>query len=184
MFENETIAFVSDDELRKPVPAGTTALVQVRSDKDGTLGDFKSGDSGFGPWMLVPFEVVEGEHRGEWASVMLNIKPTDRRFRAIFEAVTGIDLSAGANVTFSDFKKALVEGVFEAELGPEKRKGVETGYTGVYRILSRVRDRDAGAGPVAVAAPVHDAPAIQAAPSGSEEDIPFEPGPMEHAGKR
>lgn len=169
VFDNETISFVSDEELRKPVPAGTVALVQVRPDKDGTLGEFKSGDSGYGPWMLVPFEVVEGEHKGEWASVMLNIKPTDRRFRAIFEAVTGIDISSGANVSFADFKSKLVSGIFEAELGPEKRKGVESGYTAVLRVIRRVRDRDAQAAETPAAA----APAIPAASNDDSEDIPF-----------
>jgi len=170
MFDNETISFVSDEELRRPLPAGTTALVQVRPDRDGTLGNFKSGDNGYGPWMLVPFEVVEGAHRGEWGSMMLNLTGTDRRFRAVFETVTGIDISSGANVSFADFKTKLIDGVFEAELGPERRKGVETGFTAVLRLTRRVRDRAAAAtasGPDEVPAVVTERDAA------TEEDIPF-----------
>ena len=172
MFDNETISFVSDEELRKPVPAGTVALVQVRADRDGVLGNFKSGDNGYGPWMLVPFEVVEGEHRGEWGSMMLNVSGKDRRFRAVFETVTGIDLSTGASVSFAEFKQKLLDGVFEAELGPERRKGVETGFTAVFRLTRKVRQRDAQA--TASTQAVADAPAIVAG-SGPEdgEDIPF-----------
>ncbi|MEA2276823.1 MAG: hypothetical protein QOC78_1783 [Solirubrobacteraceae bacterium] len=172
MFDNETISFISDDDLRKPLPAGTVALVQVRADRDGVLGEFKGGDNGYGPWMLVPFEVVEGEHRGEWGSMMLNVSGKDRRFRAVFEAVTGIDLSTGANVSFADFKQKLLDGVFEAELGPEKRKGVETGFTAVFRLTRKVRERDAQA--TASPAALPDAPAIRATSGGDDgEDIPF-----------
>lgn len=171
MFDNETITFISDEELRRPVPAGTVALIQVRADRDGALGNFKTGESGFGPWMLVPFEVVEGEHRGEWASMMLNLSGTDRRFRAVFETVTGIDISSGANVSFAEFKTQLIDGVFEAEVGPERRKGVETGYTSVFRLRRKVRTRAEHTGTPGLDAPAPAAPAETGA--GTDEDIPF-----------
>lgn len=169
MFED--IEFVSEDELRKPIPQGTVARVQIRADREGVLGDFKTGESKFGPWVLLPFEVTEGEHRGSWASMMLSVSGKDRKFRRVFQNVTGVDLSEGGSVSFSDFTEKLVTGVFEAKLGPEKRQGAETGYTTVVELGERVGERqggeDAGTGgriettaePVGV--------------GGSDEDIPF-----------
>lgn len=172
MFENETITFVSEDELRQPVPPGTIVHAQVRRDRDGELGNFKSGDSGFGPWMLVPFEVIDGPFRGTWASLMLNIKGSDRRFRAVFEAVTGVDLSAGASVSFADFKHALLDNTFEVEMGPEKRKGEATGFTAVHRVLRGIGSRVEPQATLAPTLAIEQAPRATSR-SGSDEDIPF-----------
>jgi hypothetical protein len=163
--DDAAIEFGSEEDLRKPVPAGTVALVQVRPQKDAELGDFKTGESQYGPWMIVNFEVVEGEHNGEWAGTIINVKPSDRKFRAIFEAVTGIDISSGGSVSFADFKEKLITGVFEAELGPEVRKGQPTGYTAVTKVLRRVRERDAAA--------VQEVASVEASDDGNDEDIPF-----------
>jgi len=144
----DELEFETDEEIRKAVPEGTVAKVQVRALKDRETGEdlpideFKHGESQYGQWMLLPFEVVEGEFAGEWASMMLSIKTSDIKFRNVFATVTGIDVSKGGKVSFDDFKSKLVSGVFEAELGPEVRKGVETGYTRVNRLVERVSDRD------------------------------------------
>lgn len=170
MFDQETIEFASDDELREPIPEKTVARIQVRPSKDGELGAFPSGESKFGPWVMVPFEVVEGDHRGEWASMMLSVKGTDRRFRAVVKLVTGLDLTqGGVTLSFADFRERLVSGVFEAELGPERRKGEETGFNAVTRLIARVGDRPRPA--QADSLPVQS---TSVAPSdGSDDDIPF-----------
>ena len=160
-FENE-----SEVDVRKRPPAGTVAHVQIRPDRDGNLGDFKRGShEEFGPWMSIPFEVTEGEYKGEWASMMLNLKTTDVRFRRTFEITTGVDVSQGAQVSFNDFTDKLVSGIFEAEIGPEKRRGEETGYTQCYKLLRRVGERDGQ-----VSASDGDVPAIGAS---DDEDVPF-----------
>jgi hypothetical protein len=175
MFDD--LQFESEEELRKPVPPGTVAAVQIRPDKDGVLGEFKSGThEKFGPWMSVPFEVTEGEFKGEWANLMLNVQTTDRRFRKTVEVVTGVDLSQGAKLDFEDFKQALVNGVFEAELGPEKRRNrdtgdlEETGYTKVFRINRKIAERDQAASSNSTDQAV---PAVGEKSEGNDEDIPF-----------
>lgn len=167
MFED--IEFVPDNELRQPLPAGTEARVQVRPDRDGVLGDFKTGESKFGKWMLVPFEVVDGEHEGAWASVMLSVSGTDRKFRHVFHNVTGVDLSQGASVSFAEFKEKLLSGVFEAKLGPEKRKGEQTGFTTVVELGARVGERQKNGGEDDRIT-AGDEPVLV---GGSDEDIPF-----------
>lgn len=167
MFED--IEFVPEDEMKKPLAAGTEATIQVRADRDGTLGEFRTGESKFGKWMLVPFEVVDGEHHGAWASLMLSVSGTDRKFRRVFQAVTGVDLTQGATVSFGDFKEQLISGVFEAKLGPEKRQGKETGFTTVVELGERVGERDnASASAPAIAATPEPVPA-----GAGDEDIPF-----------
>jgi hypothetical protein len=168
---DETISFVSDDELRQAVPAGTVALAQIRPNKDGELV-IRDGVSEFGPWLGCNFEVIEGEHKGEWASLMLTVKPTDRKFRAVFVAVTGEDISGGKDVSFNDFKNQMLSGVFEVELGPEKKRGELTGYTSVLKVVRRVRDRDGAATATTATAA---APTIESAPVSAvaDDDIPF-----------
>jgi hypothetical protein len=170
--------FESDDQLpeqeyeRKRIPPKTKAQVKVRPDREGNLGDFRHGESQYGPWMIIPFEVVDGDYAGEWASMIINLKTNDRRFRKVFEVVTGIDVSEGGSVGFEDFKAKLVSGVFEAELGPETKKNSdgepeETGYTKVFRLDERVADRD---GAVASASDA-EAPAFE--DDLEDEDTPF-----------
>lgn len=167
MFEDgDVLNFESEENTRKAVPQGTVAHVQVRPDRDGVLGNFRSGESAFGPWMIVPFEVVEGEFKGQWANLMLNLKPSDFKFRKTFQAVTDIDISSGGQVSFKDFKDKLLTGVFEAEIGPEVRKGEETGYTTVTKVLKRVGDRSAVSQDT-------DLPGIGTSADVSEDDIPF-----------
>jgi hypothetical protein len=178
-FEGVEFDFESEDSLpdqeyeRKPVPAGTKATVRIRQEKDRDLGDFRSGESQYGPWMIIPFEVSEGEFTGEWASMIINLKTSDRKFRKVFEVVTGIDVSEGGKVSFDDFKDKLVSSTFQAELGPEKRKNAsgdleETGYTKVYKLEERVGDVTRATASDEVA---------PAAPEGEEdiddEDVPF-----------
>jgi hypothetical protein len=201
MFEDMDFDFKSDEEIRTRPPAGTIAKVRVRPSKDGVLGDFKSGRSEYGPWMIVNFEVVGGDFHGEWASTILNLKPDDRRFRATFQAITGVDISGGGNVSFADFKDRLISGVFEAEIGPEKRKvksaddqqylkavengaakdGLnvgdlyETGFTSVQKILSRVGERDEYSAGDQPTPSITQTPAAAEAPAAdiAEEDVPF-----------
>lgn len=170
MFEDEVLDFEADSEIRKQPPAGTIAMVQVRPDRDGNLGDFKNGRSEYGPWMLLPFEVTEGEYKGQWASMMISVKTTDPRFRSTFEVATGIDIKDGAQVSFSDFKDKLISGVFEAEIGPERRKGQETGsgYTQCFKLIRRVGDRDAAG----AAASDNEVPVIGESDE-HDEDVPF-----------
>ena len=161
----------ADEYERKRIPPKTQAPVKVRPDRDGKLGDFRSGESQYGPWMIIPFEVAEGEYAGEWASMIVNLKPTDRRFRRVFEVVTGIDISSGGSVSFEEFKEKLVSGVFQAELGPETRKNEagdpeETGYTKVYRLDERVGDREVGDTGSDMEAPAPE-------PDFDDEDTPF-----------
>lgn len=161
------IDFPTEDEVRKRPPAGTTALVQVRPNKEGQL-ELKTGKhEKFGPWMSIPFEVIEGEYRGEWANMMLNLKPDDMRFRRTFEVVTGIDVTQGAKVEFTDFKNKLLGGVFEAEIGPEKKQGEETGYTKCFKLTRVVGTRDDAEAGADTSVPEigNTAPA--------DEDIPF-----------
>ena len=170
--------FESDDQLpepefeRKRIPPKTKAKVKIRPDKDGNYGEFRHGESQYGPWMILPFEVAEGEYEGEWASMIINLKTNDRRFRKVFEVVTGIDVSEGGSVGFDDFKAKLISGVFDAELGPETKKNSdgepeETGYTNVYKLEERVGERESAA-----ASPSDsDAPAIE--DDFDDEDTPF-----------
>ena len=171
MSDLDNLKFPSSEDLpeqeRRVPPEGTPALVQVRPDRDGNLGEFKSGDSGYGPWIAIPFEVIEGEWAGTWAGLMLSVDPTDRRFRAVFSAVMGVDISSGGEFTFSDFKKRIVSGVFQAEIGPEKKRGEPTGYTRVSKLLERVRDREV----TVSSASEEEAPVVT--PDGDDEDIPF-----------
>lgn len=168
----DELEFETDEEIRKAVPEGTVAKIQVRPLKDKETGqdlpidEFKHGESQYGQWMLLPFEVVEGEFSGEWASMMLSIKTSDMKFRNVFATVTGVDISKGGKMSFDDFKERLISGVFEAELGPEVRKGVETGYTRVNRLIERVGDRDV---PVTETAPAEDVEADLP----DSEDVPF-----------
>jgi hypothetical protein len=181
MSDLDNLQFPSDEDLpereHKVPPAGTKAVAQVRPSKEGVLGDFRTGESGFGPWMIVDFEVIEGEYAGTWAGTIISVDPTDRRFRAIFTAATGVDISAGGNVTFKDFKEKLISGVFEVEIGPEKRKNKgtgqyeETGYTAVTKILSRLRDRDPEE--LAAGAAGDEEEAIAASAPAGDDDIPF-----------
>lgn len=169
--EDMTIDFVPNSKLPSGAPDGTIARVRIRPDQDGQLGNFKSGKSDYGPWILLPFEVVDGQHRGDWASIVLSVKPEDRRFRAVFSVVTGVNVSQGATVTFAEFKDKLVSGVFQAELGPEKRKNEPTGYTAVKRLIERVGERDelssdAGSAPAPI--PVETGGAAV-----GDDDIPF-----------
>lgn len=168
MFD-ETLDFEAETDVRKRPPAGTIAMVRIRPDRDGNLGQFKSGKhEEYGPWMSIPFEVTEGEYKGEWAGMMLNLKTTDVRFRRTFEIVTGIDVKDGAKVSSDEFTAKLVSGVFEAEIGPEKRRGEETGYTQCYKLLRRVGERDTAAS----AASDGDVPAIGESDE-HDEDVPF-----------
>jgi len=169
----DTIEFKSDDELRKPLSG--TYKVQLRPQKDKDtgdmlpLGELRQGTSKNNvPWILLPFEVVGGENDGEWASTMLWVRPDDKKFRKVFEAITGIDVSSGGNVSFDQFITALKEGVFEAELGPDMRNGEETGYTEVKRINGRVGDREESSS----VSTDTEAPA-DGASDGDEDDIPF-----------
>lgn len=165
----DELDFEADDDIRKPIPAGTTANVQIRAMKDMPLGEFKSGKSEYGPWMVLPFEVVDGEHKGQWASMMLSVKTSDYKFRNIFEVVTGIDVSQGGKVRFEDFRDKLVSGVFEAELGPEVRDKKETGYNRVFKLTERVGDRDVTAESSVQA----DSQSVDDLDDTDSEDIPF-----------
>jgi len=178
MSDLDKLEFPSDDDLPEPErripPAGTIAVGQIRPDKDGVLGDFKSGDSGYGPWIILNFEITGGDYAGTWAGTILSVDPKDRRFRAVFTAVTGVDISAGGNVTFAEFKEKLIKGIFELEVGPDKRKNKETGqyeetgYTAVTKVLKRVGDRDDSA---EATAPADEA--LVSPQSEGDEDIPF-----------
>jgi hypothetical protein len=172
MFED--IEFVPEEEINDRPPEGTTAIVKVRPERDGVLGEFRTGESKYGKWMLVPFEVTAGEYSGSWASLMLSVDGKDRRFRAVFQAVTGADITQGASVSFADFRDKLITGLFEAKLGPEKRKGEETGFTSVIRLERRVGERDDEfAGEAVTAVDPIDASTVSASTGTSDEDIPF-----------
>jgi hypothetical protein len=165
---DETISFVPEDELpkREALPAGTVALIAIRANREG-VRELNDGVSEYGPWLSCPFEVIEGEHKGDWAGLMLTIKPDNYKFRAVFTAVTGVDIAGGKDVSFTKFKEQMLGGVFEAELGPGKKKGELTGFTEVTKILRRVRDFD-GVSEESAAAPT-----IEPAAAASDEDIPF-----------
>mgnify|MGYP003554492425 CR=1 FL=1 len=175
--ELDELEFETDDEIRKAIPKGTVAKVQIRQNRDPDtkedlpLGDFKSGESQYGKWMVIPFVVTEGEYRGEWASIMLSIKTSDPKFRSVFQLVTGVDVSQGGKVSFADFKEKLITGIFEAELGPEEKKGEPTGYTRVNRLIERVGERDADSSP----SDHSEAPAEVDEPDmpDDSEDVPF-----------
>jgi hypothetical protein len=172
MTEDGGFAFSPDteleDEMYKKPPAGTVAMVQVRADKDGTLGNFRRGNHAeYGPWMSIQLEVAEGEYKGTWCSMMLNLSEKDRKFRKTFEVITGVDVSGGARVSEEEFLAKLVSGIFEAEIGPEVKKGEETGYTRCFKLVRRVRDRDAAA-----AADTSDTN-VPAIGEDHEEDLPF-----------
>lgn len=174
MFDN--LEFVGDDELRKPLPPGTVANVAVRANKDGEY-EFKSGESQYGKWLAIPLEVVDGEHKGEWASMMVNVDPRNRRFRQLVGIVTGLDLSAGGvKLDWESFKEKLITGVFEAQLGPEERKNrqtgerEQTGFTACFKFVRRVGDRDPFGQQAAAAVPAigEEEPAPIA-----DDDLPF-----------
>lgn len=174
-FEFESEAELPEDEFeRKRIPEDTVALVQVRAEKDRELGDFRHGESQYGPWMIIPFEVAEGEYKGEWASMMTNPKTSDRRFRRLFEVVTGVDISKGGSMSYEEFKEKLLSGVFKAKLGPEKRKNKETGeleetgYTRVFEIISKEGERE---NPTVGAGSDTDVPGDSA--EVADDDIPF-----------
>lgn len=178
-FEGMNMEFGSEEDLpsggyeKRRVPEGTVAGVKVRPDRDGNLGEFKSGESQYGPWMVVPFEIVDGEFAGEWCSMIMTVKPEDRRFRKIVEVVTGTDISSGGSLSFEDFRDKLIAGVFKAELGPETRKNdagepEETGYTKVFKLEERVGDREDS--PADSGASDQDAPALD---DEGDEDVPF-----------
>jgi hypothetical protein len=133
----------SEGAALKHPPVGTVARIQIRTDRDGNPEELARGShEDFGPWLSIPFEVGEGEYKGESASMMLNLNVMDVRFRHTFEIATGIDPSQGAQVAFSDFTDKLVSGIFEAEIGPEKRRGKETGCTSCYKLLRHLGERD------------------------------------------
>ncbi len=148
-----TIEFQSEDELRKPIPAGTVANIKLRRNYDREteqllpLGELKTGKTRNDdtPYVVIPVEVVEGEHAGEWASTTLFVRQDDWRFRKAFEVITGVDIKAGGKVDFSDFVEKLKSGIFEVELGPERqKKGDDTPpkYTEVKKWIRRVAERD------------------------------------------
>jgi hypothetical protein len=175
---NMDLEFESEDDLpedeftRKRIPENTECTVVVRAEKDKALGEFRSGESQYGPWMIIPFEVTEGEYKGEWLSQMVNIKTSDRRFRKLFQTVTGVDISAGGKVSFDQFKTDLLGGVFVAMCGPEVRKidgeKKETGYNKVFYLKEKVGERD-----VSAVAGGSDAEAPGQEDGVGDEDIPF-----------
>lgn len=114
------INFESDDEIYK-IKEEQEAVVQVRAEKDRELGDFKSGESQYGQWVAVPFEVVEGEHKGTWCSLMMTVDTKNRGFRKVFELVTGVDVSQGGTVSFDEFVDKICSGVYRAVIGPDKK---------------------------------------------------------------
>lgn len=172
------IEFQSEDELKKPIPEGTVALVKLRRAYDYEarqplpLGELKQGRTRTDktPYIVIPVEVVDGEHAGEWASTTLFVRGGDRSFRSAFQVITGIDISQGGKVDFSDFTEKLKTGIFEVELGPERpRKGSDEPpkYTEVKKWIARVGERD----------DLDDEGSAPEAPEAEEEvddkDIPF-----------
>lgn len=139
----DVMDFQSDADLN-PV-SGTKVLVQIRLDDEGTPPDLNGKETQYGLFVPLQMEVVEGELRGNRASLSYNLDPKNAKFRKIILAVTGIDVSEGGRVSLSEFNEKFLSGVFEAEIGPEVRKGEKTGYTAVEKLISRVRDRDASA---------------------------------------
>lgn len=145
------IEFQSEEELKKPIAEGTKAVVKLRPQYDREtggnlpLGELRTGKSKKGdPYIIVPVEVVGGEHNGEWAGTTLFVRQDDRRFRKAFEVITGIDISAGGKVNFSEFTEKLKTGLFEVELGPERprNEGDAPKYTEVKKWFARVGERD------------------------------------------
>lgn len=179
------IEFQSEEELKKPVPAGTTANVKLRPQYDkeigGTLplGELRSGKTRNDgtPYISIPVEVVGGDFDGEWASTTLFVRQDDRRFRKAFEVITGIDVSQGGNVNFGEFVEKLKTGIFEVELGPERpRKGSDepSKYTEIKKWLARVGERDDLGEQVPAAAADEDLSSPFAdSDAGGEDDIPF-----------
>lgn len=174
------LEFESEEELpedefeRRRIPENTECVVAVRAEKDRELGDFRNGESQYGPWMIIPFEVVDGDYKGEWLSQMVNVKTSDRRFRKLFETVTGVDISGGGKVSFEDFKEKLLGSRFKAMCGPEVRKDKETGekketgYNKVFYLLERIGDHDRVNGAVETDT---DVPGDDG--DVADEDIPF-----------
>jgi len=132
----EELEFKSDKELGK-VPENTEAVIQVRAEKNRALGDFRTGEGAYGPWISIPFEIVEGQYKGTYASLMMTVDPNDRRFRKVFELATGIDVSEGHKATMSDFVDGIVNGRFKGVLSPDKN---DPRYTRVVRLIERVAD--------------------------------------------
>jgi hypothetical protein len=171
------IEFQSEEELKKPLPEGTIAKVKLRPqyDRDAggmlPLGELRTGKSKKGdPFVIIPVEVVDGEHAGEWAGTTLFIRQDDRRFRKAFEVITGIDVTDGGKVNFDDFTEKLKTGIFEVELGPERpRKGSDEPpkYTEIKKWFGRAGERD----DLEAAAPAGATSVEDEFPGG--EDIPF-----------
>lgn len=152
MFDDSMeLTFQPEDDLYKTPPEGTVATVQVRAEKGRELGEWRSGVSKYGTWLSIPFEVIEGDYKGTYASMMVTVdrkdpddpqgksQGPDRRFRKVFEIATGMDISEGGSVSFAEFKEKLIGGTFEAVLGPEKKNPE---YTRVIRLNKRVGDRE------------------------------------------
>jgi hypothetical protein len=146
----------------------------------------------------VPLEVVSGDHKGRWADLTIfNVNGKDYQFRNLIKVVTGIDLSEdGARLDYEDFKTQARSGVFEAKLGPEKRKkkaGLEaekfsrspdfddvaegdlfiTGFSKCFKLVKRVRDRVEGEEPLIAAAAAATAATTDVPAETGEDDIPF-----------
>lgn len=170
-FTEETLDFPSEDELDQGIPKGTVALVRVRNERpEDTTPPIKTGESQYGKWMRVTFEVLEGEHSGRWATLFINLNPTRRDFRETFETVTGRDISSGGTVSFKEFVDQLRDSTFEAELGPEMRKDEagELRPTGFSRVVKLQRKADASE----VSSPANEWGSGSSGDA-SEDDLPF-----------
>lgn len=197
MFD-ETLTFPSSEEMRRPIEDGTIANVAIRKNKDGERV-VQTGESQYGPYFILSCEVVDGEHKGDWASSFVNVKPTDRKFRSIFEVVTGTDLSAGGEASWPQFEEKLLSGIFSAELGPERKKRREgddqnylralesgktgeaevgelytTGYTTIRKLIERSGEFAGGERSEADKVPATVGPADDGDyGSPADEDLPF-----------
>jgi hypothetical protein len=148
----DSFEFDAEDELNKPLEAGTVANVRLRQRKDKDsgemlpLGDLQTGETKKDgtPYVILLFEVADGEHSGHWASMILFARPSEWRFRKVYEVVTGVDLKSGGKFDYNDFVDKLKTGIFSAELGPQKPRNPEEPpqYTDVKKIIERVGERD------------------------------------------
>lgn len=142
---------------------GEEVLVVARLE-DGEL-NYREGVNAKGKtWRSYPFVIDEGQHSGQWVSLMLTLDPSNFYFRRDVSALTGIDVSGGGRVDGAVLEEKIKTGRFLVSL---RRKDK---YLNVNEIKERY-DYEPPAGPsipVGVTEPGADADVAS-----SEDDIPF-----------
>lgn len=160
----------AEDEIG--IPDGTTAIVTAIPDRDGEIANARKTKNGRDV-ISIQFEIVEGPHAGRRCSLSLWPSATDMGFRKRFEALTGIDLSAGGKVSLpGDIITALQQNSYEVKLGKQENQQTGRVYTVVTFIAGRSERIEPAAAPE-ISISSGPATASEAVAAVDEEDVPF-----------